>query len=114
MRISDSTAMRITRSLFVLLSVLMSCSLVTVFAVERTWTRSELLTIADNEVRRLRNDHEAMSISFGSAEVDGWCLSDLRIWAIHYRSLNPLTTGGDFCIVIDRETGNVVETKVGE
>ncbi|GEM_PF-5796344 len=97
------------------LMILLTISGVAPAANQRTWTRSEVLAVADAEAKRLGYDVEQMRISINGA--DEWCghkPESQKGWSVYYASLNPLTMGGDLCIMIDRETGNVIESYTGE
>lgn len=100
-------------------------------AEERTWTRSEILTVTDAEATRLGYDVERMSVAFdvhnttwesyhktvepvgGTAKQDEE-LKDRHYLAVYYASLNPMTKGGDFWVFLDLQTGQVTEVVVGE
>ena len=116
--------MRITRNLLVLLSVLMGCSVATVFAAERTWTRSEILAIADKEAQKLGYDIERMGVSLDidnstwrddlkTSEQSGAIpqiegkLKDRHYWAVYYSPLEE-QLGGDVFVFIDRDTGEIL------
>ena len=102
---------------FLVMMVVVIGGLTSASAAERTWTRSEVLAIADAEARRLGYDIEKSSVAINVHSSDEWCRHELdswKYWAVSYAPLNGLTKGGDLCIVIDRDTGKIIETRVGE
>ena len=90
------------------------------FATDRTWTRSEILAIADKEARKSGYDVEKMSVKLGSFGLEEWCgkgpggPNNRKHWTVYYGSLNEMMLGGDLCVFIDRETGEVLGTFQGE
>ena len=94
------------------IALMMVIGVATASAAERTWMRSEILAISDAEVRRRGGNPEEKAVAV--AMTNEWRRSDLKVWTVLYRPLNVLTVGGELCVIIDRATGNVVETRVGE
>lgn len=128
---NSECGMRNTWTARALVTIAMALSAASVAAAERTWTRSELLTIADKEATHLGYDVEHMSVSFDkyssqwrnhlkSSEKEKEREEDLKdlehreCWVIYYAPLEELTLGGNLFIFIDRETGEVIKTIGGE
>ncbi len=95
-------------------------------AVERTWTRSEILAIADKEAQRLGYDSEHMSISFDidnsqwkeyvagiSQSTVAAKLNGKSFIAVYYGPMKE-QLGGDLWVFIDRSSGEVIETLRGK
>ena len=90
-------------------------------AAERAWTRSEILTIADAEAKRLGYDLEHLSTSFDvynskweayraamsiGATARSEQLKDRTYWAVYYGM--KFATGDGLFVFIDRTTGDVI------
>ena len=101
-------------------------------AVERRWTRSEILAIADAEARRFGYDLEQMSVSFDASNAS-WRdylnrastasfvpfhevqakLTERVYWAVYYAGLEE-AKGLFLWVFIDRVTGDVIEALPGK
>ncbi len=108
-------------------------------ASERTWTRSEILAIADKEAKWLGYNVERDSVSFHKDSEEFWnwlksmevleeegydfsktgggswkevraALSNRKFWAVHYDDLGMPTHGGSLWVLIDRDTGEPINT----
>ena len=107
------------------------CSAPVILAAERTWTRSEICTIADAEARRLGYDPEQKSITIhkdagwlefvAGTNLKDWDYSQVKtevaghlLWAIRYDDLNEQTLGGSMWVFINRETGDIIATLPGQ
>lgn len=114
-----------------ILSLVMALQLTGVAAAERTWTRSEILAIADGEVRKLGYDVEHMSVSFdvdnsqwrevlerrGLARNVEEKLRNRTYWAISYSALSDRLPDGISTksrsvtwVLLDRKTAQVIDT----
>ncbi|MBI3996844.1 MAG: hypothetical protein HY352_04225 [Candidatus Omnitrophica bacterium] len=98
-------------------------------AAERAWTRSELLTIADEEARRHGVDIEQASVSFDGFNSAWGAYVERRksiglntaapelngrgYWAVYYAPMTPMR-GGDLWVMIDKSTGEVIMALEGE
>ena len=114
----------------ILLTIAIWLGIVGIGAAERTWTRSEILAIADKEAQRLGYDVEQMSVSFdvynsqwrdylkslegigGLPDVQAK-LKDQEYWAVYYSPMKQ-QLGGDLWTFIDQQTGDIIERVRGE
>jgi hypothetical protein len=97
------------------------------FSAERTWTRSAILAIADEKLKRWGVNPEDKSVSFGPetmAQMNSWpggvcgpadVCRDRNCWIVHYAPLEPTLvsskpklSGDEYWVCIDAETGGVV------
>ena len=103
----------------------------TVRSEERTWTRSEILAIADKEAQTSGYDIERMGISLdiynstwrehlrtsersgAIGEIEGK-LKDRQYWAVYYSPLKERQLGGDIFVFVDRNTGEILGTLRGK
>jgi hypothetical protein len=111
--------------------ILLTATVAVPLAAERTWTRSEILAVADQEAKRLGYDVEQMSVSFdvynsqwrdylkslegagGMPDIEAK-LKDREPLAVYYAPMKRFQLGGDLWIFIDWNTGEVIETIRGE
>ena len=107
----------------VLLAFVLLLGAATVAAAERTWTRSEILAIADAEAKRLGFNPESFTVSF-NLDNSRWHeyvqgiqnspgvprilqrLKNRAYWAVYYE---PMTKWESLWVFVDRETGEVLE-----
>lgn len=103
-------------------------------AAERTWTRSEILAVTDQEAERLGYSVEQMSVSFDSSnskwhdylesatnfvplpEVQA-TLRGREYLAVYYSPLHRPTdvqSGGDLWAFLDWTTGDIIEVVRGQ
>ena len=101
---------------------------------ERVWSRSDILSIAGKEAGRLGYDIKQMSVSFdsynskwndylgtvhGAQPKQGIPLSvkekleNREYWAVYYAPLKMMP-GGDLWIFVDRQTGEIITTILGQ
>ena len=95
-----------------------------VFAAERTWTRSEVLAIADAEATRLGYDIERMSVSFDAPNslwnsgTRDYLLkaSDMHqgFWAVYYADFPEPRKGGWLWVLVGKESRMVIQTLQGK
>ena len=90
-------------------------------ASERAWTRSEILAIADAEVKHLGSNVEQMTVaidhqnaswrqSHGKALNQDSAIRGRPYWAVFYENLiDPMAP--EVVVFIDRETGRVLKTE---
>ncbi len=106
----------------------MSADSMMVAATEKVWTRSEILAVADAEAKRLNYDVEQKSVSFSKdnrewqqylndaeAKNAGYgkvrkTLQNREFWAVRYEDIGTPTLGGELWVLVDRETGEVINT----
>ena len=121
---------KLTRSAISISIVMMLLSAGFVSATERTWTRSEILAIADKEAQEIGYDIERMGVSLdiynstwrdhlktsersdAISEIEGK-LKDRHYWAVYYSPLKE-QLGGDVFVFIDRDTGEILGTFQGK
>ena len=129
MRIADFGLRNIRLKVIAIFSLVMVVG-AHIFAAERTWTRSEILAIADQEAKKIGYDAEQMGVSLdiynstwkdhvktsersgAIQEIEGK-LSDRRYWAVYYSPLKE-QFGGDLFVFIDRNTREVLGTLRGK
>ena len=94
------------------LAIALAFGAAVVSAAERTWTRSEILTISDAEIRRRGQNPEQMSVALGAFGFEESCgkFHSLEYWTVLYRPLNTMTIDADICVFIDRSTGEVTSS----
>ena len=121
---------QLARSVTPLSIVMMLLSPGFVSAAERTWTRSEILAIADKEAQKIGYDIERMGVSLdiynsiyrdhlktaersgAIPEIEGK-LKDRHYWAVYYSPLKE-ELGGDLFVFIDRGTSEVLGALQGK
>ena len=108
----------------------LSLSSASVLAAEKSWTRSEILAIADAKAKELGYDVEQMSVAFDFYNSH-WHdylrratnfvpypdipakLNDRKYWAVYYAPIKD-QLGGDLSVFIDRETGETIDVIQGQ
>ena len=107
---------RIGHRLLVALFI-MSWSSMVAHAVERVWTRSEILAIADAEMRGRGYDVDKMSVAFGLHGLEQQCGTGSGVsesgayWTVYYAPLpvdGIMSMDADVCIFINRKTGELI------
>ena len=114
----------IQKTVSALAMMVMISSVTSAVAAERTWTRSEILAIADQEAKKIGYDVGQMGVSLdiynstwrdylktsersgAIQEIEGK-LNDRHYWAVYYSPLKE-QLGGDLFVFIDRNTREVL------
>ena len=109
--------------------VIIGLGIATVSAAERTWTRSEILAIADAKAKEVFGNVEQMSVSVDRQNTE-WRqrlleqhdkeilqhittpLAKREYWALHYTPLTGSEYDFSVWIFVDRFTGEVITTIV--